>query len=185
MTSSAHAAIGADLDYAPQAQLGTSADGDRETDVLVIGSGPAGAAAALALATLGVHHMVITKHRWTANTPPAHITNQRTIEIFRDLGIEADVLARGTPHALMGDTVFCTSLAGDELGRVRTWGTHPAREADYVWPAPRRTATSRRRCSSRSSSGTPLRAAAGSDSTPNTSGWPRTPMASRSGSATG
>ena len=136
MTSSAHAAIGADLDYAPQAQLGTSADGDRETDVLVIGSGPAGAAAALALATLGVHHMVITKHRWTANTPPAHITNQRTIEIFRDLGIEADVLARGTPHALMGDTVFCTSLAGDELGRVRTWGTHPAREADYVLASP-------------------------------------------------
>jgi 2,4-dichlorophenol 6-monooxygenase len=136
MTSSAHAAIGADLDYAPQAQLGTSADGDRETDVLVIGSGPAGAAAALALARLGVHHMVITKHRWTANTPPAHITNQRTIEIFRDLGIEADVLARGTPHALMGDTVFCTSLAGDELGRVRTWGTHPAREADYVLASP-------------------------------------------------
>jgi cation diffusion facilitator CzcD-associated flavoprotein CzcO len=70
MTSSAHAAIGADLDYAPQAQLGTSADGDRETDVLVIGSGPAGAAAALALATLGVRHMVITKYRWTPTRPP-------------------------------------------------------------------------------------------------------------------
>jgi 2,4-dichlorophenol 6-monooxygenase len=39
-----------------------------ETDVLVIGSGPAGGGAALALATLGVDHMVITKYRWTANT---------------------------------------------------------------------------------------------------------------------
>jgi 2,4-dichlorophenol 6-monooxygenase len=31
------------------------------TDVLVVGSGPAGAAAALAFATLGVEHIVITK----------------------------------------------------------------------------------------------------------------------------
>jgi 2,4-dichlorophenol 6-monooxygenase len=107
-----------------------------ETDVLIIGSGPAGGGAALALATYGVDHMVITKYRWTANTPRAHITNQRTMEIFRDLGIEPDVAAQATPHELMGETVFCTSLAGDEIGRVRTWGTHPAREADYTLASP-------------------------------------------------
>jgi 2,4-dichlorophenol 6-monooxygenase len=106
------------------------------TDVLVIGSGPAGASAALFLATLGVDHIVITKYRWTANTPRAHITNQRTVEIMRDLGIEDDILANGTPQRLMGDTVFCTSLAGDEIGRVRTWGTHPARQADYTLASP-------------------------------------------------
>ena len=91
------------------------------TDVLVVGTGPAGATAALTLATLGVEHMVVTKYRWTANTPRAHITNQRTVEIFRDLGIEDDITANGTPQHLMGDTVFCTSLSGDEIGRVRTW----------------------------------------------------------------
>ena len=73
-----------------------------ETDVLIIGSGPAGGAAALALATYGVDDMVITKYRWTANTPRAHITNQRTMEILRDLGIEDEVLAQGTPHAADG-----------------------------------------------------------------------------------
>ncbi|MFI5778193.1 FAD-dependent oxidoreductase [Nocardia sp. NPDC051570] len=109
---------------------------DIETDVLIIGSGPAGGAAALALATLGVDHLVLTKYRYTANTPRAHITNQRTMEVFRDLGIEDDVLARATPHELMGQTVFCTSLTGDELGRVRAWGTHPAREADYTQASP-------------------------------------------------
>ena len=106
------------------------------TDVLVVGTGPAGATAALSLATLGVEHVVITKYRWTANTPRAHITNQRTVEIFRDLGIEDDIKANGTPHHLMGDTVFCTSLSGDEIGRVRTWGTHPARQADYTLASP-------------------------------------------------
>jgi 2,4-dichlorophenol 6-monooxygenase len=106
------------------------------TDVLVVGTGPAGGTAALALATLGVEHTVITKYGWTANTPRAHITNQRAMEVFRDLGIEDEILARATPNELMGETVFCTSLAGDEIGRVRTWGTHPARRADYTLASP-------------------------------------------------
>jgi 2,4-dichlorophenol 6-monooxygenase len=107
-----------------------------ETDVVVVGSGPAGASAALFLATLGIPNIMITKYRWTANTPRAHITNQRAMEIFRDLGIEAQVQADATPHELMGDTVFCTSIAGEEIGRIRTWGTHPAREGDYRLASP-------------------------------------------------
>jgi 2,4-dichlorophenol 6-monooxygenase len=106
------------------------------TDVLVIGSGPAGASAALFLATEGIDHIVVTKYRWTANTPRAHITNSRTVEIMRDLGIEDDIKANGTPQRLMGDTVFCSSLSGEEIGRVRTWGTHPARLADYTLASP-------------------------------------------------
>ncbi len=107
-----------------------------ETEVVIIGSGPAGAAAALCLSSLGVENIVVTKYRWTANTPRAHITNQRSMEVFRDLGIEQQVLADATPHELMGDTVFCTSIAGEEIGRILTWGTHPARGADYRLASP-------------------------------------------------
>lgn len=107
-----------------------------ETDVLVVGSGPAGSASALFLATLGIPHIMITKYRWTANTPRAHITNQRAMEIFRDMGIEEQVLADATEHSLVGDTVFCTSIAGEEIGRIRTWGTSAAREADYQLASP-------------------------------------------------
>ncbi|WP_116040326.1 FAD-dependent oxidoreductase [Amycolatopsis palatopharyngis] len=107
-----------------------------ETDVLIVGSGPAGASAALFLSTLGVSNIMITKYRWTANTPRAHITNQRTMEIFRDLGIEEEVLADATPHHMIGDTVFCTAIAGEEIGRILTWGNHPARHADYELASP-------------------------------------------------
>lgn len=107
-----------------------------ETDVVVVGSGPAGSSAALFLSTLGVPNIMITKYRWTANTPRAHITNQRTMEIFRDVGIEDQVMAEATPHEMIGDTVFCTALAGDEIGRILTWGTHPARHADYELASP-------------------------------------------------
>ncbi|WP_300680897.1 FAD-dependent monooxygenase [Nocardioides sp.] len=107
-----------------------------ETDVLIVGSGPAGSAAALFLSELGVANIMITKYRWTANTPRAHITNQRAMEIFRDMGLEDEVLADATPHELIGDTVFCTSIAGEEIGRILTWGTRPDREADYRLASP-------------------------------------------------
>ncbi|MFB7779169.1 FAD-dependent oxidoreductase [Streptomyces bauhiniae] len=106
------------------------------TDVVVVGSGPAGASAALLLATLGVGTIMITKYRWTANTPRAHITNQRSMEVFRDMGIEGQVLADATDHSLVGDTVFCTSIAGEEIGRIHTWGTRPDREGDYRLASP-------------------------------------------------
>ena len=107
-----------------------------ETDVLIVGTGPAGGSSAVLLSSYGIPNIVVSKYGWTANTPRAHITNQRTMEIMRDLGLQAEVERDGTPNHLMGDTVFCTSLAGDELARLHTWGTHPARHADYALASP-------------------------------------------------
>ena len=80
---------------------------------------------------------MITKYRWTANTPRSHITNQRTVEIFRDMGIEDDIIAQGTPHHLMGDTVFCTQPRR-RRDRPDPHLGHPsgAREADYTLASP-------------------------------------------------
>ncbi|GAB2991426.1 FAD-dependent monooxygenase [Amycolatopsis acidiphila] len=107
-----------------------------DADVLVVGSGPAGGSAALLLATYGVRTMLVSKYGWVANTPRAHITNQRTLEVLRDLGVEQEALAAGTPQELMGDTVLCTALTGEEIGRIRTWGTGPASLSEYASASP-------------------------------------------------
>lgn len=111
---------------------------DIETDILIIGTGPAGSACAALLATYGVENMVINRYRWLANTPRAHITNQRTMEVLRDLGreVEDEAYLFATQQDLMGENVFCTSLAGEEIGRMKSWGKHPLSRAEHLLSSP-------------------------------------------------
>ncbi len=110
--------------------------GQFDTDVLVVGAGPTGATSALALATYGIRVRVATRWNWLANSPRAHITNQRALEVLRDLGIEQEATRVATPWPLMGDTLFTTSIAGPEVARLRTWGTGENRIGDYLQGSP-------------------------------------------------
>ncbi len=114
----------------------TSPAPELEVDVLVVGTGPTGATAALALATYGVRVHAVTRWNWLANSPRAHITNQRALEVLRDLGVEDEATSYATPWKLMGDTLFTTSLAGEEVARLRTWGTGEQRIGDYLAGSP-------------------------------------------------
>ena len=107
-----------------------------ETTVFIVGAGPTGLAATCLLATQGIDTLTITRYPGTANSPRAHITNQRTMEVFRDLGIEDRIRAVSTPNELMGNNVWATSFAGTEIARLETWGTSPERKRDYERASP-------------------------------------------------
>jgi len=95
-----------------------------------------GGTTALALATYGVRVEAVSKWNGVANTPRAHISNQRAVEVLRDLGVEEEARLRATPWDQMGDTLFATSLAGPEVARLRTWGTGDQRAGDYLLGSP-------------------------------------------------
>src|SRR6267378_6949159 len=102
-----------------------------ETDVLVVGAGPAGLTASALLARSGVKAIGVTKYGGTADSPRAHITNQRTAEVLRDLGAEDRLRQTAMPHELMGTQIFATSFAGLELSRESAWGAGIDRVTDY------------------------------------------------------
>lgn len=106
------------------------------TDVLIVGAGPTGLTASALLARHGTAAITVTKYEGTANSPRAHITNQRTVEIFRDLGIEDAVMAEAMSQDQMGVQVFSTSFAGQELCRMMTWGAGVDRNAEYTAASP-------------------------------------------------
>lgn len=107
-----------------------------EVPVLIVGGGPSGLTASLLLSRYGIDNLLINKYRWTANGPRAHITNQRTMEVFRDAGVEPQVVAAASPHELMANNVWATSFSGQELGRLLTWGNAIERKSDYELASP-------------------------------------------------
>ncbi len=106
-----------------------------ETDVLVVGAGPSGAIASLLLSRLGIRNILINKYGATSPSPRSHITNQRAMEILRDLDLEEAAKALATPQNQMGH-VFATSLTGEEFGRIYSWSTHPVAKAAHDLASP-------------------------------------------------
>ena len=110
---------------------------DVETDILIVGGGVVGLSASILLSALGVDTLLVTYHPATSKHPKAHILNQRTLEIFHEMGVAEDVYAAGTPAAQMKYAGWYAGLAGPgpyygrEIGRVEAWGAGSA-DPDYV-----------------------------------------------------
>lgn len=79
--------------------------------VLVVGGGPVGLSAAVALRLLGVECCVIERHPSTLDYPKGRGVSTRTMEIFRQWGIEDAVAEAGLPrqdteHFFLGETLL-------------------------------------------------------------------------------
>src|SRR6476620_3803058 len=109
---------------------------DIEVPVLIVGAGPAGLVASLSLARHGVGHLTVERHPSTAHTPRAHIINQRTVEIFRALGISEAFHQVAIPQSAMTNNLWYTTLADPEVARSETWGGGPDRAAEYFLASP-------------------------------------------------
>ncbi|HET8626787.1 MAG TPA: FAD-dependent monooxygenase [Thermomicrobiales bacterium] len=86
-----------------------------EVPVLIVGGGPVGLATSLLCSHYGIRSLLVEQHPGTSIYSKARIINARTMEIFRQLGIERAVRAAEIPHARNG--VVARSLAGEELAR--------------------------------------------------------------------
>lgn len=89
-----------------------------ETDVLIVGAGPAGLATAIELGIRGVDAIVVERNDRSGTAPRAKTTNVRTRTHMRRWGI-ADRLAAEAPFGVdyPNNMVFVTRLNGPELTR--------------------------------------------------------------------
>jgi len=115
-----------------------------ETPVLIIGGGAAGLSASINLSQLGVDHLLVSSLPYTSKLPKAHVLNQRTMEIFTEMGFADRVYEQSTPADNMKATGWYAGVAGDHprtgarLGHLEVWGggyTDP----DYIAASPCRT----------------------------------------------
>jgi 2-polyprenyl-6-methoxyphenol hydroxylase-like FAD-dependent oxidoreductase len=90
--------------------------GQRETEVLISGGGLVGLSAAMFLARHGIASLVVERLKETSQLPRAAFFHMRTLELFREAGIEAAVRAQSerefTPD---GQVVAVESLTGRQL----------------------------------------------------------------------
>ncbi|MBA2962162.1 MULTISPECIES: FAD-dependent monooxygenase [Ramlibacter] len=87
------------------------------TAVLIVGAGPTGLATALLMDRFGIPFMVVERNAGLTDHPRARGTWVRTMELFRQWGIERAVKARGLPDDANG-FAFVESITGHEYGRV-------------------------------------------------------------------
>jgi 2-polyprenyl-6-methoxyphenol hydroxylase-like FAD-dependent oxidoreductase len=88
-----------------------------ETDVAIIGGGPAGLMLAIELGCRGVRCVVLEEDIDPPNFPKANATSSRTMEHFRRRGFADTVRALGLAPDYPQDVVYCTTLVGHELTR--------------------------------------------------------------------
>ena len=116
---------------------------DIDTDVAIIGGGPAGLMLAIELGCRGVRCAVLEEDSTCPTLPKANATSARTMEHYRRRGFADQVRALGLPPTHPQDVVYCTRLAGDELTRFCIPSAdEAARQASFgdygaaAWPTP-------------------------------------------------
>ncbi len=89
---------------------------DKETPVLIVGGSLVGMSAAMLLGHHGIRTLAVEHHRGTAIHPRAAMINQRTMEIFRTVGVEQIALRKSDEQFVQDGAIMAVeTLAGKEI----------------------------------------------------------------------
>ncbi len=100
---------------------------DESVPLLIVGGGYAGLAASLFLSRQGVRSLLVDRHPGVSIQGRARGINQRTMEIYRPLGLEQAIRAAGKPFDHDVGVARCETLAGE-------WQWLFERDAPRAWP---------------------------------------------------
>ncbi|OTB04379.1 hypothetical protein M426DRAFT_58642 [Hypoxylon sp. CI-4A] len=92
--------------------------------VAIVGGGPVGLVSSILLSMSGIKHVVFEQYPDTSIHPKALGINQRTVEIFRQIGIEEELAKHRAPPDTVSHTAWYTGLGKDDLEIVKreAWG---------------------------------------------------------------
>lgn len=106
-----------------------------DVPVLIVGAGGAGLTASMLLSDQGIDSLAISSAPGTSVLPKAHVVQQRSMEIYRRLGVADDIYAKGTPPENMARTGWYAGLQGNHEIYGREIAVQEAWGAGYTDPA--------------------------------------------------
>jgi 2-polyprenyl-6-methoxyphenol hydroxylase-like FAD-dependent oxidoreductase len=120
-----------------------------DVPVLIVGGGPVGLTASILLSQHGVPSLLAERHSGTAILPKARGINARTMEMYRQCGVDQEIRDAGLPVERTGLIVWTKALAGEEIERrvpgratAQNMAVTPVRNClcaqDYLEPVLRR-----------------------------------------------
>ena len=93
--------------------------------MLIVGGGPVGLTASILLSRHGVRSLLVERHPGTAVHPKARAINARSMEMYRQCGVEAAIRKAGLGPEHTGLVVWTRTLAGEEIERRVPWRAGP------------------------------------------------------------
>jgi 2-polyprenyl-6-methoxyphenol hydroxylase-like FAD-dependent oxidoreductase len=95
----------------------TAIDASSRRPVVISGAGPVGMILALELSLHGIRSTLVEQAPQTTRFPKMDLTNARSMELLDRLGLVDEIRSAGVAPEHSHDVVFCTSMAGRQVGR--------------------------------------------------------------------
>ncbi|KAL6815145.1 FAD binding domain-containing protein [Trichoderma sp. SZMC 28015] len=95
------------------------------TDVLIVGGGPVGLFTAYQLGMLGVNTILVERNHFTTKFPKMDLTHERTMEIYRKVGLASLLRSSGVPVTHGFNEIYATGLGSDGYHMAQIEGLSP------------------------------------------------------------